>query len=82
MTHQGCCVVLWDTSPFTLRDEPLAGGVEHSTSQVWIADAEFRIGLYHLVHVERWKQPALLWQGCIQELLQHGMKRYLPLCCF
>ena len=80
MTHQSSRVVLWDTSPFTLGDEPLACGVEHGALKCGIADAEFRIGLHYLVHGERWKQPALLWQGSIQKLLQLGVQWYFPLC--
>ena len=81
MTYQSSRIVLWYPRPFTLGDEPLACGVEHCASQVWIGYAEFRIGLHHLVHTEGWKQPALLWQGCIQKVLQLSMKRYFPLCC-
>ena len=63
MTHQGRCVVLWDPCPFTLGDEPLPCGVEHCASECGIGYAEFRIGLHYLVHGERWKQPASVWQG-------------------
>ena len=78
MTNQGSCVVLWNACPFTLGDEPFPCSVEHSASEVWVADAEFGIGLHHLVHSERRKQPALLWQGCIQRcssLLCSGTSR-------
>ena len=81
MTNQGCRIVLWNPCPFTLGDEPLACGVEHGASQVWIGYAEFCIRLHYLVHGEGWKQPALLWQGSIQKLLQLGVQWDLPLCC-
>jgi len=80
MTNQSSCEMLWDACPFTLGDEPLPCRMEYSTSEVWIGYAEFRISLHNLVHGERWKQSALLWQGYVQELLQLCMKRYLPLC--
>ena len=43
-------------------------------------DAKFRIGLYNLVHTECWKQPALSWQGCIEQLLKNLMQWHLPFC--
>ena len=80
MTHQCSGVVFWDTCAFTLSDEPLPCGVEHSASECGVDDAKFRMGLHNLVYGERWKQPALFWQGGIQMVLQLAVQRYLSLC--
>ena len=42
---------------------------------------EFGIGFDNPVYCQVWKQPALVWQGSIQQLLQLGMQWHLPLCC-
>ena len=36
MPDQGCSEVLRDARALTLRDEPLAGGVEHGPMQLWV----------------------------------------------
>ena len=80
MTNQSSCVVFWNPCPFTLGDEPLAGLVEHCASEVRIGYSKFRIGLHNLVHTECWKQPALSWQGCIEQLLKNLIQWHLPFC--
>ena len=81
MPYETCRVVLWDPSAFTLGDEPLSGRVEDRTMELWMPPPEFGIGFDNPVCCQVWKQPALLWQGCIQKVLQLSMKRYFPLCC-
>ena len=79
MPYQSSCVVLWYPCPLTLGDEPLPGGVEHCACEIGVGYAELCISFDHLVDVERWKQSALGWQGCIQQPLQLAVQRHLPL---
>ena len=49
MPHEACGEVLRNPCALTLRDEPLAGAVEHGASELWVTSAqgqktfEFRI---------------------------------------
>jgi len=73
MPDQGCSEVLRDARALTLRDEPLAGGVEHGPMQLWVTSAQVSISLYDPVYTEVGEQPASLWQCSIQQLLQHSL---------
>ena len=57
MPHERCGEVLWHPSPFTLRDDPLASGVEHGAAQQWMTPAQVSVSLYDLVHAEVWEEP-------------------------
>ena len=81
MPDQACSIVLWDTSPFTLGDEPLAGRVEHSTMELWMPPPKFCIGFDNPVHSHARKQPAMFWQGCVQQLFKYCVQWHLPLRC-
>ena len=81
MAREGCGEVLRDTCALTLGDEPLAGGVEHGAFELCVACSEVGIALHDLVHGQTWEEPARLWQGGIQQLLQHPMQWHLPLSC-
>jgi hypothetical protein len=80
MAYQSSRIVLWDTCPFTLGDEPLAGRVEHSAMELWVSPPEFGIGFDNPVYCQVWKQSASLWQGCIQKVLQLAVQWHFSLC--
>ena len=57
MPHETCGEVLWNTCALTLRDEPLASGVEHGAAQLWMTPAQVSVSLYDLVDVEMREEP-------------------------
>ena len=81
MPDQCCCEVLRNPCALTLRDEPLAGAVEHGASELWVTSAQVCIPLHNPVHTEVGEQPARRWQSRIQQPLKHPMQWHLPLSC-
>lgn len=57
MPHETCGEVLWNTCALTLRDEPLASGVEHGAAQLWMTPAQVSVSLYDLVDAEMREEP-------------------------
>ena len=49
--------VLWDTCALTLCDEPLAGGVEHCASELWMTSTEVGVAFDHPIHAELREEP-------------------------
>ena len=47
-----CGEVLRDPCALTLGDEPLAGGVEHHASELWVTPAQECVAFDHPVHAE------------------------------
>jgi hypothetical protein len=79
MLHDTGREVLRGTCAFTLGDEPLASAVEHGASELRYVPSEIGIPFHHPVYCHVRKQPALGWQGSIQQALKDGVQRHLPL---
>ena len=57
MADEACGEVLRDPCALTLGDEPLAGGVEHRATELWVTPAQVSVALYDPVHTEVREEP-------------------------
>ena len=58
MPDEACGEVLRDTCALTLGDEPLAGGVEDSASELRMTFAQVGVALDHPVDTELREEPS------------------------